>query len=67
MALSRSSIPEIASARSSRWSVDAVSASATTIPTRSPGVRVSFLIAFSMAFRIACPKYRLGYGRRFGS
>jgi hypothetical protein len=56
MALSLSSMPEIASARSSRWSWTASSCSATSIPTRSPGERVSFLMLLSMLFRTALAK-----------
>jgi hypothetical protein len=43
------------------------SASASSIGTRSPGVRVKRRMDFSMAFRIALAKYFLGYGRRAGS
>lgn len=60
MALSRSSIPAMASARSSRWSWMAISCSATSIPTRSPGVRVSFLMLLSMLFSTALAKYARG-------
>jgi hypothetical protein len=60
IALSRSSIPAMASARSSRWSWVAHCCSATSIPTRSPGVRVSRLMLFSMLFSTALAKYALG-------
>ena len=60
IALSRSSIPEMASARSSLWSVVAVSASAMAMPTLSPGERVIFRMDFSIALRMAWAKYRLG-------
>lgn len=60
MALSRSSIPEMASAMSSRLSHAAAACSASSIPTRSPGVRVSRRMLFSMALRIARAKYALG-------
>ena len=56
MALSRSSMPAIASARSSRSSWNAIASSADSIPTFSPGVRVSFFTLFSMAFSIALAK-----------
>lgn len=66
MALSLSSIPEMASARSSRWSWVASSCSATSMPTRSPGVRVSRLMLLSMLFRIDRAKYAFGYGSLAG-
>lgn len=56
IALSRSSIPAMASARSSRWSKIAASCSATSRPTRSPGVRVRRRMLFSMALRMALAK-----------
>jgi hypothetical protein len=56
MALSRSSIPEIASARSSRSSVIDICSSATSMPTLSPGERVSLRTLFSMALSIALAK-----------
>jgi len=66
IALSRSSIPAMASARSSRRSCTAISCSATSMPTLSPGERVSRLMLFSMLLRIARAKYALGYGSRAG-
>ena len=42
-------------------------ASASSIDTRSPGVRVMRRMAFSMALRIALAKYFLGYGSLAGS
>lgn len=56
MALSRSSMPAMASARSSRWSWTAHSCSATSRPTLSPGVRVSFFMLLSMLFSTALAK-----------
>lgn len=67
-AISRSlwGIPEIASLRWSISSRTPVSASADSIPTRSPGAFVSRRMALSIAFRMALAKYFLGYGSRAG-
>jgi len=56
MALSRSSMPAMASARSSRSSTTDISCSATSMPTFSPGVRVNRFTLLSMAFRILLAK-----------
>jgi hypothetical protein len=60
MALSRSSMPEMASDRSSRWSVVDSSSSTAASPTRSPGDLVSLRMLFSIAFRMALAKYARG-------
>jgi len=61
-AISRSlaGMPEMASLRWSISSVTPVSASAASMPTRSPGARVSLRMAFSMPLRMALAKYFLG-------
>lgn len=58
IALSRSSMPAMASARSSRSSCTHTSADDKS--TRSPGRRVSLRMFFSMALSMALAKYRLG-------
>lgn len=57
---SRVGMPEIASLRWSISSRTPVSASAASMPTRSPGALVSLRMALSMAFNTALAKYFLG-------